>query len=299
LGCLFLVMLCTTLMSTTAGAYQVEAGQRLGATGRLSSARSIGANVANMGGSALGGYMAGRAFGWVCGLAAACLILLIPIILGWLDERPESAAARAAAPALDWRLLRGARPLWLAFGMMLLIAFSPGITTPLFFVQTNQNHFSAPFLGWLGQVTFGASILGGFAYIPLARRVPLGWLTVGIVLASAGTTLCYLHYRTPGQAVVAEAAFCLAYELLTILLMDIASRVTPRGFEGFAFGLLWSGLMLLTFLSDLFGSYLYEVRHLPFAVLVLLNAGTTALSLLFLPFLPKALLAGREQTRQG
>ena len=47
-------------------------------------------------------------------------------------------------------------------------------------------------------------------------------------------------------------------------------------------------------LSDPLGSYLYGRLHVGFATLILINAGSTLAVLLFLPFLPAALLARRE-----
>jgi len=43
-------------------------------------------------------------------------------------------------------------------------------------------------------------------------------------------------------------------------------------------------------LSDIFGSWLIDQHHVTFFNLVWLNAGTTALILIVIPFLPKILL---------
>jgi hypothetical protein len=46
--------------------------------------------------------------------------------------------------------------------------------------------------------------------------------------------------------------------------------------------------------SDVLGSLLYERLHTGFTGLIWINAGSSAAVLLFVPFLPAALLAARE-----
>jgi hypothetical protein len=50
-------------------------------------------------------------------------------------------------------------------------------------------------------------------------------------------------------------------------------------------------------ISDPVGSYLYSRYQVSFKELVWINAGSTAAVLLFVPLLPAALLAAREQSR--
>lgn len=300
LAALFMVMLFSTLVSTTTGAVRIEVGQSLGATGRLASVSSLGGNVANMGGALLGGYLAGRAFGWVCGLSAASFLLLLPLLLKLHRERPTVRGEGTSRPRKEVlrtqiRTLLNARPLQVVLGMMALVALAPGLGTLLFFIQATRNHFSPVEISWLTQVTAGFSLLAAFAYIWLAKHLPLQRLVLLVLGLAALAPLCYLHYASFTQAALTEAFYAFTYELCTILLIDLASRVTPKGSEGVAFGLLWSALMVMSFLADILGAWLFDVRHVSLAALLCVNGGTTAFSMVLLPLLPAGLLAGREQ----
>jgi BT1 family len=72
--------------------------------------------------------------------------------------------------------------------------------------------------------------------------------------------------------------------------MGLAARATPRGSEGLGFALMMSVRNGGQALSDIFGSWLIDQRHVSFFHLVWLNAGTTALILIVIPFLPSILI---------
>ncbi|HWT80574.1 MAG TPA: folate/biopterin family MFS transporter, partial [Candidatus Methylomirabilis sp.] len=75
-----------------------------------------------------------------------------------------------------------------------------------------------------------------------------------------------------------------------LALMDLAARATPPGGEGLGFALMMSVRNGALAVSDVFGSWLIEGQRMSFFGLVWLNAGTTALTLLALPFLPRMLI---------
>src|SRR2546430_14113907 len=72
--------------------------------------------------------------------------------------------------------------------------------------------------------------------------------------------------------------------------MDLAARATPRGSEGLGFALMMSVRNAALAVSDIFGSWLIERHQVSFFSLVWLNAGTTALVLLAVPFLPRGVV---------
>jgi hypothetical protein len=79
-----------------------------------------------------------------------------------------------------------------------------------------------------------------------------------------------------------------------LALMDLAARATPRGGEALGFALMMSVRNLAVGGSDVMSSSLADRFHLSFSTLVLLNAGTTLLSLLAIPFLPAVLVDRRD-----
>src|SRR2546428_12676125 len=72
--------------------------------------------------------------------------------------------------------------------------------------------------------------------------------------------------------------------------MDLAARARPRGSEGLGFALMMSVRNAALAVSDIFGSWLIERHQVSFFSLVWLNAGTTALVLLAVPFLPRGVV---------
>ena len=75
---------------------------------------------------------------------------------------------------------------------------------------------------------------------------------------------------------------------------DMAARAAPKGSEALAYALLMSAANIGIQLSDVFGSYMNDRWHVSFTHLVPINAVTTLLTLLLIPLLPAALLAGRD-----
>jgi hypothetical protein len=76
--------------------------------------------------------------------------------------------------------------------------------------------------------------------------------------------------------------------------MDLAARATPKGCEGLGYSLMLSIRNVALFGADIVGSHLADHKW-PFASLVYLNAGTTAIVLVLLPFMPAALMHTKDQ----
>jgi hypothetical protein len=76
--------------------------------------------------------------------------------------------------------------------------------------------------------------------------------------------------------------------------MDLAVRATPAGCESLGFSLMMSARNLALGGSDIIGSRLIDSHGWAFHQLVWLNAGTTALVLLCVPFLPRAIMSRKD-----
>jgi hypothetical protein len=76
--------------------------------------------------------------------------------------------------------------------------------------------------------------------------------------------------------------------------MDLAVRSTPPGCESLGFALMMSARNFALGGSDVIGSWLIDSRGWVFHQLVWLNAGTTALILLFIPLLPRAVMTRKD-----
>ena len=79
-----------------------------------------------------------------------------------------------------------------------------------------------------------------------------------------------------------------------LALMDLAVRATPRGGESLGFALMMSARNFALKGSDVIGSWLIDSHGWSFHHLVWLNAGTTALILVFIPFLPRLIMEHKD-----
>lgn len=288
---------CLTLTSTVLGGLMVDAGQRHNATGRLSAQRvGITRAVALVAGP-FSGFLAARAFGLSVGLSAALHFALVPVFALFLREEPlrfrhnNRALAEVGRQA---RTLLHSGTLWSAAGLVFLVIISPGFGTPLFYYQTNVLRFKPQFIGNLGLVSGAFGFLGACVYGLVCRRWNLRLLLAASIVVHIVGTLLYLSYRSPALALLITAANGATGVLAILPLYDLAARATPRGSEALGYSLMMSVWNFTNALSDLLGSWLYDHFHLRFVHLVWLNAGTTALVLLAVPFLPHVLMNRRD-----
>src|SRR5438105_3448044 len=135
--------------STVMGGLMVEAGQKFGISGRISSIRQALQSIVSVGNGVLGGYLAATAFGWTVGLATGLLLALAVATFFTLTEprtlSPRRDVLRGAARQLRTLLRSGT--LWAAGIFLALVYISPGFTTPLLYLQADTLKFSMPYIG--------------------------------------------------------------------------------------------------------------------------------------------------------
>jgi predicted MFS family arabinose efflux permease len=286
------------VISVSVGGLQVALSQRYGATGRLASLRSAIDGVLILCGAPLGGLLATLAFGWTSVTGALVLASFIPVVLRLYREPP---AVRLQAPGEEARAqlrqIARARPLWAAAWLLFLFSLAPGFQTPLLYIQQDLLRLDPRLMGLLPVCAGIGWIVGAALYSRLCRRFPLRrLLVVGIALNGVGALL-YLFYRSVLAAATIEAVFGVLFALGSLPLYDLAARATPKGSESFGFGLMLSIANIGQFaISDPIGSLLYARYHFPLSKLVWVNTLSTLAVLLFLPLVPRALLAAREGT---
>ena len=283
--------------STVTGAFLVEAGQRMGATGRLTSLRMLVGNFCALVQGPAGGFLATAGFAWATGANALVALTIFPIAYFYLKEPrvPQQGSAIVLQNASrQLKTIVRAKNLWLALLFIALYYFAPGIGTPLFYRQTDTLHFSKQAIGNLGVFSGGLAILAAISYSQLIKRVNIRMLLfISIALAALGT-LFYLCYSNYGRAVLIESQNGFFFGFAEVALMDLAARSTPKGCEGLGYSLILSIRNVALFGADIVGSYLADHKW-PFHRLVYLNAGTTAIVLVLLPFLPAALMRSKDK----
>src|SRR6516165_1551629 len=282
--------------STVTGAFLVEAGQRMGATGRLTSLRMLVGNFCALVQGPIGGFLAAAGFAWAAGANALVALTIFPIAYFYLKEPrvPQQGSAIVLQNASrQLKTIVRAKNLWLALLFIALYYFAPGIGTPLFYRQTDTLHFSQQAIGNLGVFSGGLAILAAISYSQLIKRVNIRMLLIiSIALAALGTLL-YLFYANYERAIFIESQNGFLFGFAEIALMDLAARSTPKGCEGLGYSLILSIRNLALSGADIVGSYLADHKW-PFDHLVYLNAGTTAIVLLLVPFLPAALMTSKD-----
>lgn len=284
------------MTSTVTGAFLVEAGQRMGATGRLSALRMVVYNFCTLVQGPAGGFLATLGFAWATGANALLALTIFPIAFFYLREqrlqRQGSAIVLQNARA-QLKTIGRSKNLWLALLFIALFYFSPGFGTPLFYMQTDELHFSKQAIGNLGVFGGACAILSAVLYSQLIKHVKIRTLLFAAIGLAAIGTLFYLLYSDYTRAVLIESQNGFFFGLAEVALIDLAARSTPKGCEGLGYSLILSIRNVALFGADVVGSYLAD-HHWPFAHLVYLNAGTTAIVLILLPFLPAALMRSKD-----
>lgn len=291
-----LMNIALVFVSTVSGGLLVEGGQTFGATGRLSALRVVAMNVAGLG-VPLGAFLATRSLA-VTAMSAAALLLLVSglALFKHREERVVRPDPRVWTGIREQLLVAvRSRALWAASGLLFLVQFAPGFFTPLMFYQTDTLHFSNKMIGVLTLVDAATGVVGALFYGYFCRRFALRPLLYGSVLFTGLISLFYLGYNDFKSALVIEAAYYLAYALVQLPLYDLAARATPKGSEALGYAIIVSVWNWGLFFSDLIGSALFEKQHVNFKQLVWLNAATTLLVMVVIPFLPKLLVDRREQ----
>jgi predicted MFS family arabinose efflux permease len=291
-----IVGLFMVMTSTVIGAYLVEAGQRMAATGRLTALRMLSYNFCTLIQGPLGGWLATVGFLWATGANAILAVTIFPIAYFLMREQPVAHDRSGVAFQNAGRQLKTifrSRNLWMALLFIALFYFSPGFATPLFYRQTDELHFSKQAIGNLGVFSGAFAILSAILYSQLIKRFPIRILILLAIALAAIGTLLYLYYTSWKRAMLIESQNGFFFGLAEVALIDLAARATPKGCEGLGYSLILSIRNMSLFGADVVGSYLADHRW-PFSQLVFLNAGTTAIVLILVPFLPSALMQSKD-----
>ena len=283
-------------VSTVAGGLLVEGGQKFRATGRLSAWRVVAMNVANFG-IPLGAFI------WTGSLTFTALAAAIPLFVvcgltffHYREEQVVRVDPRVWIGIRDQlKIAASSKAVWAAAGLLFLVQFAPGFSTPLTFYQKKTLGFSNSDIGMLTLADSFTGIAGAFLYGYFCRRFTLRPLLYGSILFTGLISLLYLGYNDFWSAMAIEPTYTFAYALVQMPLYDLAARATPKGSEALGYSIIISVWNWGLAFSDIIGSALYESWHFSFKQLVWVNAATTLVVLFAVPFLPKLLVDRREE----
>jgi predicted MFS family arabinose efflux permease len=225
------------------------------------------------------------------GISLFALLAVFLLVLALAVARVRNPVLVQAQNQLS-QILRS-RALWLAVGMLFLVYVVPGLNTALTYRQSDELHFSKQLIGRLGSVEGAAGVAFAIVYAVVCSRFNLRTLIVFSIATNAAGTLLFLTYSASTAYAVHTVVGAIGV-LAELSLMDLAVRSTPRGCEALGFALMMSVRNFGIAMSDVVGSKLMDQAHFSFSTLVLLNAGTTAAVLLFVPALPRAVVLRKE-----
>jgi len=284
------------MASTVMGGLMVEAGQKYGIPGRITSIRQAVQSAVSVGNGILGGYLATLAFGWTAGIATGLLLTLALATVFVLREPPHAAWSREVLghAMAQLRTLARSGTLWAAGIFLALVYITPGFTTPLLYRQTSTLGFSTPYIGLMETIEGATGLAGAAVYALVCRRLTLRRLLLVAIATNAIGTLLYLVYGYRSAPFI-HGVSGLVGIWSELALMDLAVRATPRGSESLGFSLMMSARNFAAGGSDVLGAWLLDSRGWTFPELVWLNASTTALILLFVPLLPHAIVDYRDR----
>jgi MFS family permease len=283
------------IASTVMGGLMVEAGQKYSVSGRVTSIRQAVQSAVSLGNGVLGGYLATLAFGWTAGVASGLLLALAVATVFALREPPHTAWRHEVLrhAVIQIGTLVRSWTLWAAGIFLALVYITPGFATPLLYMQTNTLGFSTPYVGLMETIEGATGLAGAAVYAILCRRLTLRRLLAVAIALNALGTLLYLGYAYRTAPLIHGVGGLVAI-WSELALMDLAVRATPRGCESLGFSIMMSARNFALGGSDVIGSWLLDSRGWSFHELVWLNAATTALVLLFVPLLPRAIVDRRD-----
>ena len=288
---LFLVM-----MSTVAGAFVVEIGQSRGEVGKLTGIRVVTMNVCGVIQGPLGGMLATMPFLVATGVNAGLVFIIFPVAFFFFKENrlPIEDRHPLANAKRQVSVVARSGTFWMALLFIALVNFAPGFTTLQYYRQNDVLHLSQQTIGWLNSVNGLGGVLAALAYIFLAKRSSMRALLACAVATCAAGTLPYLFYNSLSAAWAIDFQYGLFYGFLTVALMDLAARASPAGCEGLAFSLMMSIYNLSASGADTLGAHWSDAYHWPWKTMVFINAATTAVVLVMLPFMPRPIMLSRD-----
>jgi len=274
-------------------ALAVEEGQPRGITGQIQSVQWGTMAAAALLCGVLGGYIAEHR--WLRPMFLGCGVLgLVSVATVLLlvrePRRPREPLANLWAAILDVTDRRRLATLVTAGLFLFLWNFNPFFSTVLNTYMRDELRLGEVFYGYTASLIAASQIVACIAYPWYCRRVPMGWLVHGSIVAGIAATLVYWLLYDAWSAVVASLVYGFAYQTATLVQLDLSARVCPVSSAGTMFALLMAISNTGNTMGIHFGGQWYETLshrlhdpHRAFDLLVLIGAAFTAGCWLLVP----------------
>jgi MFS family permease len=287
---LMLANISIAASTTLCGGVMVENGKKYAASGSFVNQQWSWFFFATVLGSLAGGWLADRQLG---GFQLACLVLSGTMVgtalASWFTVREEKSKIDVAGLKASFAALGKAfktRNLWLIGGFIFLYNYSPSFGTPLYYYQIDKLHFSQEFIGALGAIGAGASVVGGALYAWLQKRLTMKQLLNSCIFVGMLGQLSYLLLAGEPSALVLTIVNGVMGMVTIVAVMTVAADFCPDGAEGFSYAVLMSIYNIASQASANSGALMYvHVFHNQLNPLIIVSAAFTALAFILVPFL--------------
>lgn len=289
---LMLTAYAMAISSTLCGAVLVENGQRLKASGTFITQQWLWYNIAAMTAAIVGGQLVQNLLPTTALHTAAALVSCAPVLvifgtLFLIDEKKAPMNVQGMKHTFEGLSMAfRRRHLWIIAAFIFLYYFSPGLSTPLYFIMTDNLKFSQAYIGILGSLAGAGWVAGALLQRRYLKKLTLkNLLNLSIAIGTVAS-LAFLFFWNEATAAVISFCSGLAAMIATVATLTLAADYCPRRAEGFAFAVLMSIINLATALADNLGSYLFtDVFHRRLEPLVILSAAFTAFAFVLVPLL--------------
>ena len=225
---LMLTAYAMAISSTLCGAVLVENGQRLRESGTFVNQQWLWYNIASMTAAILGGQLVQNLPPTTAVHSAAAVVAGAPllVIFGTVFLIPEKKGPmnihgmKHTLEGLSSTFRR--RHLWIIAAFIFLYYFSPGLSTPLYFIMTDKLQFSQAYIGILGSLGAAGWVFGAYLYRRYMKRLTLKkLLNLSIAIGIVATLAFLFLWNEPAAAVI---SFCSGFAgmLATVASMTLA-----------------------------------------------------------------------------
>ena len=284
---LCVLTLCAAALAFTdvmTDALMVETGRPLRLTGSFQAIQWAALSLALILAQLFGGYLATYASVRSVFLLATSFPLVLMVVTLSLVREPRATGSQVTFANTLSALRHATRTpmLWTSVAFLFFWNFSPSFGTPLLYYETDVLKFSKVFIGTLGAITQGGSVIGALLFFFYGREVPLRRLLFIAVALGVLSTLSFWGLVGPRSAVGLFFFSGMINQITHLAVLDLAARTCPVRAAGTVFALLMSTLNLGASSGGVFGGWLYESAGFP--PLILLSALGTSLCWLIVPF---------------
>jgi MFS family permease len=270
-------------------------GKKANECGRIQTIQWTSITIAGIIAGLIGGYVADHfnyQFGYLC--LVPFYLIIIGVVLKYRTTIPQNNTdlilkrdkiycigknaffRQLYQDLLSYRELFTNKKFLIGCLFLFLYNFNPSFGTPLFFIERDSFHWSGTFMGVLGAITSGVSIIGSILYWKFGKKINIKKCLFWSVFIGAGTTLCYLYF-TPVSAIIYGIIFSLVGMFIFLNVMAWMAENTISGKEATSFALLCSINNLSGTCSTISGAFLFPKIGLTF--LICLSAFTSFLCL--------------------